>query len=134
MKEFVPPSPKGILEFFYEWNFECLVKPSRYEWKVCWTMGLKVAFRLCRIHSWITRRTIENKEDPAKLALSPSEGGTMDERKLCLTNPHARLVSTEWHRTNIHSKTDLETTTREEKKNDFKNVIWIIPFLLIGVP
>lgn len=66
----------------------------------------------------VTRRTIENKEDPAKLALSPSaeQWTWKKERKLCITNPHARLVSTEWHRTNIHSKTDLETTTREEKK------------------
>lgn len=72
------------------------------------------------------RRTIGNKEDPAKLALvSLSLEGEQwtvwkKERKLCITNPHARLVSTEWHRTNIHSKTDLETTTREEKKTTLR--------------
>lgn len=53
-----------------------------------------------------------------------------------------RLVSAEWHQTNI-LQTDLEAKTKQkrvdESERDFKNVIWIIPFvsrsfLLIGAP
>lgn len=57
-----------------------------------------------------------------------------EERKLCIASPRARLVSAEWHQTNIHSKTDLEG---EDKKSlqecDLNNSI-SESFLLIGAP